>query len=269
MEEALGPRRAVRISLALATIAMLVAAGCGGDSGSSKIAEEAGCENVSAPEPKDVTLPAPKQTVQPGEELTAVVKTSCGTFEIALDTKAAPKTTNSFAYLAREGFYDGLDFNRIVPGLIVQGGDPAGDGTGSAGYTIAEPPPADTKYTKGVVAMAREFEEPSGQSGSQFFVEPVEILVAPAFERTLRIFANEQAARSGDESGLGDDAGRVFALRCECGTHGCAASVHVPAGEYRAIRAHDRRYFVRHRHELPDDERVLITNAGYSVVEQR
>lgn len=170
MEEALGPRRAVRISLALATIAMLVAAGCGGDSGSSKIAEEAGCENVSAPEPKDVTLPAPKQTVQPGEELTAVVKTSCGTFEIALDTKAAPKTTNSFAYLAREGFYDGLDFNRIVPGLIVQGGDPAGDGTGSAGYTIAEPPPADTKYTKGVVAMAREFEEPSGQSGSQFFV---------------------------------------------------------------------------------------------------
>jgi diguanylate cyclase (GGDEF)-like protein len=105
-------------------------------------------------------------------------------------------------------------------------------------------------------------------TGSQFFVEPVEILVAPAFERTLRIFANEQAARSGDESGLADDAGRVFALRCECGTHGCTASVDVAAGEYRAIRAHDRRHFVRHGHELPDTERVLITNAGYSVVEQ-
>jgi len=161
------------LRVALATVALgllLAAAGCGGGSESSKVAEEAGCEDVSAPEPKDVTLPAPKQTVKPGEKLTATVKTSCGTFEIALDTKTAPKTTNSFAYLAREGFYDGLDFNRIVPGLIVQGGDPAGDGTGDAGYKIAEPPPADTKYSKGVVAMAREFEEPSGQSGSQFFV---------------------------------------------------------------------------------------------------
>ena len=106
-------------------------------------------------------------------------------------------------------------------------------------------------------------------TGSQFFREPVEILVAPAFERTLRIFANEQAARSGDENGLAVDAGRIFTLRCECGTHGCTASVDVPAGEYRAIRARDRRYFLRHGHELPDDERVLITNAGYSVVEQR
>jgi cyclophilin family peptidyl-prolyl cis-trans isomerase len=172
MEDARGRRWAARVALALAAMAALlvVAAGCGGDSEASKIAEEAGCEEVSAPEPKDVTLPAPKQTVEPGEALTATVKTSCGTFEIALDTKVAPQTTNSFAYLAREGFYDGLDFNRIVPGLLVQGGDPAEDGSGDAGYTIVEPPPADAKYTKGVVAMAREFDEPSGQSGSQFFV---------------------------------------------------------------------------------------------------
>ena len=53
--------------------------------------------------------------------------------------------------------------------------------------------------------------------GSQFFLEPVEILVSPTFERTLRIFANEQAARGGDESGLAHDAGQIFALRCECG----------------------------------------------------
>ena len=106
-------------------------------------------------------------------------------------------------------------------------------------------------------------------TGSQFFVEPVEILVAPEFERTLRIFANEQAARSGDENRLGVDAGRIFTLRCECGTHGCAGSLKVPTGEYRSIRAHDRRYFVRPGHELPDDERVLLTNAAYSVVERR
>jgi diguanylate cyclase (GGDEF)-like protein len=104
--------------------------------------------------------------------------------------------------------------------------------------------------------------------GSQLFPEPVEILVSPTFERTLRIFANEQVTRGGDESGLAHDAGQIFALGCECGSEGCAARVHVPAGEYRAIRAHDRRYFVRHGHELPNDERVLITTAGYSVVEQ-
>jgi len=170
MEDPRGRKQPVRVALALAAL-VVVAAGCGSGGGeSSKIAEEAGCEEVGTPSPKDTTLPAPEQTVKPGEKLTAVVKASCGSFEIALDTKVAPKTTNSFAYLAREGFYDGLDFNRILPGLIVQGGDPAGDGTGGPGYTITEPPAADLEYTKGVVAMAKEFEEPSGRSGSQFFV---------------------------------------------------------------------------------------------------
>jgi cyclophilin family peptidyl-prolyl cis-trans isomerase len=103
----------------------------------------------------------------------------CGSFEIALDTGRAPKTTNSFAYLAREGFYDGLDFNRVVSGFVVQGGDPlgggggpgyGGPGSGGPGYSVTEKPPADTAYTKGVVAMAKSFDEPSGRSGSQFFV---------------------------------------------------------------------------------------------------
>jgi cyclophilin family peptidyl-prolyl cis-trans isomerase len=170
MQEGLKSKRIGLAALAIAMVAMLagVLAGCGGDSGDAP--KVAGCEQVDAPEPKDVTLAAPKQTVKPGEELTAVVKTSCGTFEIVLDTKQAPKTTNSFAYLAREGFYDGLDFNRVVSGFVVQGGDPTGTGEGGPGYTITEPPPADTAYTKGVVAMAKSLDAPSGQSGSQFFV---------------------------------------------------------------------------------------------------
>jgi diguanylate cyclase (GGDEF)-like protein len=106
-------------------------------------------------------------------------------------------------------------------------------------------------------------------AGSQFFLEAVEILVAPTFERTLRIFANEQAARIGNERRLAHAGGRTFALRCECGAQACAATVLVPAGEYRAIRAHDRRYFVHLGHELPNDERVLHTTAQYSVVEKR
>ena len=105
-----------------------------------------------------------------GEKLTAVVETSCGTFDIALDTKRAPKTANSFAFLAEEGFYDDLTFHRIVPGFVIQGGDPLGTGTGGPGYSVDEKPPANLAYTKGIVAMAKSSAEPPGSSGSQFYV---------------------------------------------------------------------------------------------------
>jgi peptidyl-prolyl cis-trans isomerase B (cyclophilin B) len=129
-----------------------------------------GCEQVEAPAPKKVSLPAPKQALKKGEEATAVVQTSCGTFEIALDTERAPKTANSFAYLSEEGFYDDLTFHRIVPGFVIQGGDPLGTGTGGPGYSVDEKPPANLAYTKGTVAMAKSSAEPPGRSGSQFYV---------------------------------------------------------------------------------------------------
>jgi len=113
---------------------------------------------------------APKQVLEEGERATAVVKTNKGTFEIALDTERAPETANSFAYLAEQGFYDGLTFHRIVPGFVIQGGDPKGDGTGGPGYKVVEAPPSDLEYTKGVVAMAKSGNEAAGTSGSQFFV---------------------------------------------------------------------------------------------------
>jgi cyclophilin family peptidyl-prolyl cis-trans isomerase len=142
----------------------------GGDSTTSAKADAGGCKQVEAPAPKEVSLPKPKQTVKAGEELTAVVQTSCGTFEIELDTKQAPITTNSFAYLAEEGFYDDLTFHRIVPEFVIQGGDPLGTGTGGPGYKVVEKPPANLEYTKGVVAMAKSSAEPPGTSGSQFYV---------------------------------------------------------------------------------------------------
>jgi diguanylate cyclase (GGDEF)-like protein len=104
--------------------------------------------------------------------------------------------------------------------------------------------------------------------GTQFFPEPVAVLTSPQFEQTLRIFANEQAARHGNEQRLANAAGPVYALRCECGAPQCPARVHVPAGEYRAIRAHDRRYFVYPGHEIVDAERVLLTTEFYNVVEK-
>jgi peptidyl-prolyl cis-trans isomerase B (cyclophilin B) len=150
--------------------AILISRSGGGEDDSSTTASAGGCKEVEAPSPKTTSFKAPEQVLSKGEEATAVVKTSCGTFEIALDTERAPKTANSFAFLAEEGFYDGLTFHRIVPEFVIQGGDPEGVGTGGPGYTVVEKPPANLAYTKGVVAMAKSSADPPGSSGSQFYV---------------------------------------------------------------------------------------------------
>jgi peptidyl-prolyl cis-trans isomerase B (cyclophilin B) len=160
--------------IAAGIVAAVLIGQSGGSEESSSDSTEAssagGCKKVAAPEPKTVSFKAPKQVLKPGEGATAVVETSCGTFEIALDTKRAPKTANSFAFLAEEGFYDDLTFHRVAPGFVIQGGDPEGTGTGGPGYSVDEKPPANLAYTKGIVAMAKSSAEPPGRSGSQFYV---------------------------------------------------------------------------------------------------
>jgi cyclophilin family peptidyl-prolyl cis-trans isomerase len=150
--------------------AILIGRG-GDDDDSTTAASASGCEQVEEPKAKNVSFPAaPKQIVKKGEEVTALVETSCGDFEIALDSQRAPKTVNSFVVLSQRGFYDGLGFHRVAPGFVIQGGDPQGTGTGGPGYSVDEKPPANLAYTKGVVAMAKSSAEPPGRSGSQFFV---------------------------------------------------------------------------------------------------
>jgi cyclophilin family peptidyl-prolyl cis-trans isomerase len=163
---------AVFALLAVAIVAVILVSRGGDDDGgdSTTAAGADGCEQVEAPKPRKVSLPAPEQTLKQGEEATAVVETSCGSFEIALDTERAPKTANSFAYLAEEGVYDDVTFHRIVPEFVIQGGDPEGSGQGGPGYSVVEKPPANLAYTKGVVAMAKTSAEPPGTSGSQFYV---------------------------------------------------------------------------------------------------
>jgi cyclophilin family peptidyl-prolyl cis-trans isomerase len=158
-------------------VVVAVLVGQGGDSSDdsdtagSTQASAGGCKKVEAPAAKTVSFEKPEQVLKAGEEeATAVVKTSCGTFEIALDTKRAPKTANSFAFLAEENFYDDLTFHRVAPGFVIQGGDPEGTGTGGPGYSVDEKPPANLAYTKGIVAMAKSSAEPPGRSGSQFYV---------------------------------------------------------------------------------------------------
>ncbi|HEX6752417.1 MAG TPA: peptidylprolyl isomerase [Solirubrobacterales bacterium] len=150
--------------------AILIGRAGGEDSTTATTASADGCTEVEAPKPKAASFAKPKQVLTEGEEATAVVETSCGTFEIALDTQRAPKTANSFAFLAEEGFYDDLTFHRVAPGFVIQGGDPEGTGTGGPGYSVDEKPPPNLAYTKGIVAMAKSSAEPPGRSGSQFYV---------------------------------------------------------------------------------------------------
>ena len=139
-----------------------------------------GCRKVEEPKAKKVKVKKPKERLDPAKKWTAVLKTSCGAVEIALDVKENPKTASSFAHLAREGFYDGLAFHRIVPGFVVQGGDPENSGQGGPGYSVVEAPPKDQKYTRGVVAMAKTELEDPGTSGSQFFIVTAEDAGLPA-----------------------------------------------------------------------------------------
>jgi peptidyl-prolyl cis-trans isomerase B (cyclophilin B) len=164
-------RKAKLGALAATLLVPFVLAACGGGGSSTTSSSlPAGCQDASKPPPKHVHLKRPKQSVRPAQKLTAKVDTSCGGFEIALDTKHSPKTVNSFSYLARRGVYNDTTFHRIVPNFVIQGGDPLGTGEGGPGYTVSEPPPSNTQYTRGVVAMAKPSIAPIGQSGSQFFV---------------------------------------------------------------------------------------------------
>src|SRR5436305_2948191 len=156
--------------VAVVVVAAILISRSGGSDDSSTTAQSGGCKEVESPAPKKISLKAPPQTVKKGEKLTAAVETSCGSFEIALDSSRAPKTVNSFVYLSDKGFYDDLTFHRIAPGFVIQGGDPLGTGLGGPGYTVVEKPPANLAYTKGIVAMAKSSADPPGSSGSQFFV---------------------------------------------------------------------------------------------------
>ena len=137
---------------------MLLAAGCGG--GGSEESATTATETSSSGRP----------SLDPSKTYTVTLKTNKGTFAFDLDVKHSPNTTASFVALVEKGFFDGLTFHRIVPGFVIQGGDPNGNGTGGPGYTTVDTPPSDAKYTKGVVAMAKTAAQAPGTAGSQFFV---------------------------------------------------------------------------------------------------
>lgn len=177
------PSRSNLSSCLLAAGLMLVLGGCGSGSSKSKAtasssgsattaaSRASGCQMVSAPAPKgNLHIPSPTLKLDPSKRYVVSLATNCGNIEIQLDVKRAPKTSASFAYLVKRGFYDDLTFHRVVAGFVIQGGDPDGNGSGGPGYTVVEQPPSNLQYTRGVVAMAKTNTDPSGTSGSQFFI---------------------------------------------------------------------------------------------------
>ncbi|MDQ4048261.1 MAG: peptidylprolyl isomerase [Actinomycetota bacterium] len=163
---------------------VLAVGGCGDEDGGSDAADTAapktteqgsggsgGCREVKAPRAKaDGGQRKPSARLDPSKTYDVRFDTSCGSFTVRLDVKTSPRTSASFVALAKRGFFDDTVFHRIVPGFVIQGGDPTGTGTGGPGYSTVDKPPPNAAYTTGVVAMAKTGAEPPGTAGSQFYV---------------------------------------------------------------------------------------------------
>jgi len=174
------------------TIAFLVAA-CGGTGPSTGTASPGATTSPTAAAlgPPAATPLAEPPAEPAGDGTTATIRTELGGIVIELFNESAPVATENFTNLAQAGYYDGVVFHRLVPGFVIQGGDPDGTGTGGPGYTIQDEPVVG-EYARGIVAMARA-QQPNSQ-GSQFFIV-LDDAAAPALEsyRTYVIFGRVTA----------------------------------------------------------------------------
>lgn len=110
---------------------------------------------------------APPMCIDLSKRYAARVSTSKGDMTVALDALGAPRTVNNFVVLARYHYFDGVAFHRIIPGFVVQGGDPTGTGTGGPGYRFEDELPKAGRYEVGSLAMANAG---PNTNGSQFFL---------------------------------------------------------------------------------------------------
>lgn len=120
---------------------------------------------------------APAMEIDPQKQYTATVNTSEGALSFRLLPEDAPKTVNNFVFLARQGFYDGVIFHRVINGFMVQTGDPTGTGSGGPGYRFNDEP-VRRRYTRGIVAMANAG---PNTNGSQFFIMHAESGLPPNY----------------------------------------------------------------------------------------
>jgi cyclophilin family peptidyl-prolyl cis-trans isomerase len=120
---------------------------------------------------------APSLTIDAAHTYTATIETTAGTMTAELFATEAPMTVNNFVFLAREGFYDGVIFHRVIPGFMIQGGDPTGTGRGGPGYKFRDEP-VNRSYSRGILAMANAG---PNTNGSQFFVMHADYRLPPNY----------------------------------------------------------------------------------------
>ncbi len=163
-----------RLSVALL---VLVLAACGGG---SKKSSGLDCQVVKNETTGGKTEKPPTNALDASKTYTVTLKTNYGSFSFKLDQKTSPSNSASFVSLTDAGFFDNTVFHRIIPGFVVQGGDPTGTGEGGPGYSCVDTPPSDTQYGHGAVAMAKAENEAPGTGGSQFFVVTPQNVQLPA-----------------------------------------------------------------------------------------
>ena len=157
----------------LTFLAALVIAGACAATGSSQNPGSAGSSSNASGSMPSGSIPASScPTAQPaplaaGEKRLITIETAMGRIQMTVEANLSPIAAGNFVALASCGFYDGVVFHRLVPGFVIQGGDPTGAGTGGPGYTIRDEP-VTTPYRRGTVAMARTAAPDS--VGSQFFI---------------------------------------------------------------------------------------------------
>jgi cyclophilin family peptidyl-prolyl cis-trans isomerase len=156
--------------MTLIIIAVIVA--CGQQVAQQPAKSEArALANVPPAQRENYYKTLPPMTIDSQKTYIATITTNKGNIVVSLDAKAAPQTVNNFVFLANQGFYDGLTFHRVESGFVIQGGDPAGKGTGGPGYTI--PAEINLPHVEGAIAMARlpdQVNPKRDSSGSQFYI---------------------------------------------------------------------------------------------------
>jgi cyclophilin family peptidyl-prolyl cis-trans isomerase len=202
--------RSFTVLVALVLSAAAIAAGCstGGGSSSKPSADAFGSASTSAaPASAGAASAAPSgapagsgsasgscPTAPPaamaaGQKRVVTIETAKGKIEITVEADLGPLAAGNFVALVSCGFYDGLVFHRVVPGFVIQGGDPTGTGSGGPGYSFADDP-VKVPYARGVVAMANSG---PNTNGSQFFIVLADATLDPNYSVFGRVTSDMEA----------------------------------------------------------------------------